>query len=341
MLLSNFIKKKFDAVLGRYEGNLEDYYFSQKDFPNIKVESYNIQGECKVSISENINKKSIDIKVDRPVNLVGNFYYYGEMNPNRLIIFDHGIGAGHMAYFKEIELLAQKGYTVYSYDHCGCVASGGDGIMGFAQGINDLDHVLSAILGDPRFKDVKIKLVGHSWGGYNAMNNARLHDEVTHVVSLAGFLSARLLIEQYLPKFVMKYADEVMERENKQNPKYANMDARESIARSRVKLLHIQSKDDSMIKYDMSYTALESGLKGRESTVLMSVNNRDHDPFYTEKAVKLENEKISQQRILKKKGKLSTKEEQDAFRQSYDWNAMSEEDMDIWQEIFDFLEDKI
>lgn len=338
MLFSKIIKKKFDAVLGRYDGNPEDFYFSPEDFPDIKVESFDIKGECKVSMNETINKSTVDIRVDRPVTLRGNFYYYDELKPDKLVIFDHGIGAGHLAYFKEIELLAKQGYTVYSYDHCGCVASEGEGIMGFAQGINDLDHVISAILADERFKGMNVKIVGHSWGGYSAMNNATLHSEVTHVVSLAGFLSARALIEQYLPKFVMKYSDEVMDRERRQNPKYADMDARESIARSMVKLFHIQSKDDQMVKYDLCFTLMEEGLRGREDTVLVSVDNKSHDPFYTERAVKLENEKLAKQEALKKKGKLSTREEQDAFRESFDWNAMSEEDMDVWQQIFDFLE---
>ena len=46
--------------------------------------------------------------------LQGYFYFYHKSNEERLLIFDHGMGAGHRAYMKEIECLAQHGYTVFT-----------------------------------------------------------------------------------------------------------------------------------------------------------------------------------------------------------------------------------
>ena len=181
MLFSKIIKKKFDAVLGRYDGDPAIRYGELSDFPELKSQSFDIAG-------------------DNNVTLKGYFYFYDEMDPERLIVFDHGIGAGHLAYLREIEYLAKNGYTVYSYDHTGCVSTGGTGILGFAQGVNDLDHVLTALKNDARFANVPRKIMGHSWGGYSAMNVAALHPEVTHIVSFAGFLSAKSLVEQYIPK---------------------------------------------------------------------------------------------------------------------------------------------
>ena len=314
MLFSGIIKKKFDAVLGRYDGDPAQYYFKPEDFPELKNESYDISG-------------------DRNVTLKGFFYYYGELKPANLIIFDHGIGAGHHAYLREIDYLARSGFTVFSYDHTGCVSTGGPGIQGFAQGINDLDHIIRGLKQDPRFHDMKFKLIGHSWGGYSAMNVAALHPEVTHVVSLAGFLSAKALVEQYIPKMFLKYSGEVMERERQINPKYTDMDARDSMMKSKAALLHLQSRDDTMVKFELCYVPLSEALKDRADTTLVALDNKDHDPHHTEGAVALYNKMKEDE----KKMKPSSKQEQENFKKDHDWNAITEQDPLIWEQIINFL----
>ena len=319
MLLSGIIKKKFDAVLGRYEEDPAQYYYSVKDFPDIKSKSFNINGS-----------KGI---------LKGYFYFYKNLNPDNIIIFDHGIGAGHNAYFKEIEYLARNGYTVYSYDHTGCVNSDGEGILGFAQGVNDLDHVLNGILQDKLFSNSKIKLVGHSWGGYNAMNVAQFHPEVTHVVSLAGFLSARSLIEQYLPNFVMRYSKEVMARERQINPEYADLDARNSMKKSNAALMHLQSTDDTKVEFELCYPLLYDALKGRAKTTFITVDHRCHDPQRTVNAAKANKTMLDELNTLRKKNKLETTLELKAFKDSYNWDIITEQDPDIWKKILLFLDE--
>ena len=78
MLLSKIIRKQFDAVLGRYDGSPAVYEFLPSDFPELCTEDYEIQGDYGT--------------------LRGFFYWYGQMNPQKLVIFDHGIGSGHRAY---------------------------------------------------------------------------------------------------------------------------------------------------------------------------------------------------------------------------------------------------
>ena len=318
MLLSRIIQKKFEAVWGRYDGNPACYYFSPKDFPDIRQETMHVQG-------------------DHGVTLKGSFYFYGSLRPDRLVVFDHGIGAGHLAYFREIELLAKNGYTVYSYDHTGCVETGGSGIGGFAQGVSDLDHVLGALMRDARFAGQSVRLVGHSWGGYSAMNAAGLHPEVTHVVSLAGFLSARSLIEQYLPKIVFRYLPEIMDTERDRNPAYADLDARESLKKSGAKFLYIQSPDDAMVRYDMAWQPLAEALSGRPDTEFITVEHRGHTPHYTGGAVGLLGRMNGELAALTRHRKLKTPEQQAAFRRAQNWEAITEQDPVIWQKIFVFL----
>ena len=170
------------------------------------------------------------------------------------------------------------------------------------------------------------------------MNVAQFHPEITHIVSVSGFLSARSLIEQYLPKFVMKYSDEVMDRERQHNPKYADLDARESLLKTKANFLFIQSTDDTKVKYELSYEPLYNALKGRENTEFISVNNRNHDPHLTDAAVKATNEMAEKERQLLKKKKLSTKEQQEEFKKSQNWKAINEQDTEIWDKILAFLD---
>ena len=317
MLFSKIIKKKFDAVLGRYDGDPAYHYNSPSDFPDLKVQPFDIEG-------------------DRDIILKGAFYYVDEFHPEKLIVFDHGIGAGHLAYLKEIDYLAKNGYTVFSYDHTGCVATGGTGILGFAQGINDLDHVLTALQQDPRFKTVPRKLIGHSWGGYACMNISAIHPEVTHVVSLAGFLSARSLIEQYIPKAFLKYSKEVMDRERQHNPSYADMDARESLLKSQAHLLHLQSMDDNKVKFELCYEPLSAALAGRPHTEFVVVDRKCHDPQRTEAAAAASKAMLNA--LQKQKKNLKTPTQQKEFQSAYDWNQITEQDPVIWQEILNFFE---
>ena len=318
MLFSKIIKKQFDKVLGRYEEDPALYFFSLQDFPGLIAESYDIQGA--------------------QGKLRGYFYYYKEFNCNKFIIFDHGIGAGHRAYLKEIELLCHHGYTVYSYDHTGCVDSEGPGILAFSQGVNDLDHVITNLEHTDRLKDATIKLIGHSWGGYSSMNVVAFHPEVTHVVSLAGFLSAKALEEQYLPNIVKKYSVEVMDREREINPDYADLDARDSLLKSKAALLHIQSRDDKMVKFNLCTPLLQKALEDRKRTQFVLTDNRGHGPQLSDKAAKLYGEMNSKYEELKKHKKLETKAQQDEFRNSQDWKAITTQDPIMWNKIIRFLE---
>ena len=319
MLFSKIIEKQFAKVLGRYDGDPALYYGTPEEYPGLVAEPF-------------------DVTMSEGTVLRGFFYYYGAFDPERLIVFDHGIGAGHRAYMREIAYLAEHNYTVYSYDHTGCVMSDGTGIHGFAQGVADLDRVLTVLQADSRFANVPRKIMGHSWGGYSCMNVAALHPEVTHVVSLAGFVSARLLCEQYVPNPFLKYVDEVMDRERQHNPQYADMDARKSLKKAPARALHIQSKDDSMVKFNLCYELLAQNLGEEDGVEFIEVDGLDHNPQRTKAAVEALGVMQKDLAQKHKKHALDTKEQQDAFRAAYDWKLITEQDSAMWEKIFAFLE---
>lgn len=170
------------------------------------------------------------------------------------------------------------------------------------------------------------------------MNVSALHPEVTHIVSLAGFLSARSLIEQYIPETFLKYSEEVMERERHNNPKYADMDARESLLKSQAKLLHLQSKDDTKVKFEMSYISLSEALKDRKNTELITLDQRNHDPQRTPKAASENMAMLQELDRKRKKKQLSSPSQQKAFQDTFDWNLIRQQDAESWNTILNFLQ---
>ena len=96
------------------------FYFSASDFDGLQSHGY--------SFSSSMGH-----------GLKGCFYHYENPAADRLVVFDHGMGNGHRAYMREIERLAKAGFLVFSYDHTGCMESGGESTNGFAQSLKDLN----------------------------------------------------------------------------------------------------------------------------------------------------------------------------------------------------------
>ena len=317
MLFSSIIKRRFDAVLGRYDVDEAVYTYKVQDFDGLQASQLDIDGPhgC----------------------LRGYFYYHNEPNMDKLIIFDHGVGSGHTPYLPSIYQLVSAGFTVYAYDHTGCAASDGEGILGFAQGIADLDCVLTSLQNSGYISSSGVRLIGHSWGAYSSMNIAGFHPEVTHVVSLGGFLSARSLIEQYLPWFVKHYSDEVMDRERIINPQFADMDARDNLSKTKARVLHIQSTDDKKVFFNLCTPLLQDALSDNKNIEYLIVEGKNHDPQLTYDASVLHTQMEHDLDQFHKHNPQATLSDSRAFLDAHDWKAMSVQDPFIWETICEFL----
>lgn len=292
------------------------YYFSQQDFPTLKKESY-------------IFKSSLGH------NLQGYMYYYDKPINNKIIIFDHGFGAGHEAYMKEIELLCQNGYKVFAYDHTGCMESGGENTNGMAQSLHDLDDCVSCFK-ESLFKNHDIYVMGHSWGGFSTLNISSFHKEIKKIVVLAGFTTVEMLVGTFFQGILKGFRKTIMKLEEEANPKYVKADAVKTLKNSETSALLIYSSNDKMCRMDPHYNYLYNNLKEQKNVQLVLVDNKSHNPNYTHEAVDYLNLYINKKnKLLKKKNLTSlTKEE---FVKSFDWNKMTEQDQHIWDQILNFL----
>ena len=294
------------------------FYFSPADFPGLEAHPYEFTA-----------------KAGHP--LKGYFYHYPSPIPGRLLVFDHGMGNGHRAYMREIEVLAKAGYLVFSYDHTGCMASGGENTNGFAQSLSDLDACITALKAEPALQDRTISVMGHSWGGFSTMNIAAIHPEITHVVSMSGFVSVETIVSQSFSGILAPYAKKLLELEARSNPDYVNFNAAESLQNVTAKVLLVYSSNDSVVHKTAHYDVLQKALSGKSNIRFLLVHGKDHNPTYTCDAVTYKNQFFAEFQKADKKKQLQTAAQQQTFMSRYDFVRMTQQDQRVWNIILDYL----
>lgn len=319
MLFQKQVEKLYrKQVYSRQDNAQGIFYFAAEDFPGLHKHAYSFKSQL-----------GHDLK--------GFFYHYDDPIPGRLVVFDHGMGNGHRAYLREIEMLCKGGYLVFTYDHTGCMASGGENINGFAQSLTDLDDCIRTLKAEPALLDRSISVVGHSWGGFSTMNIAAIHPEITHVVSISGFASVEQIVAQNFTGILKAYAAPMMELERRQNPDYVGYDAAESLGKTDAKVLLIYSEDDSMVHKAVHYDPLYAALAGKANIEFLLVAGKNHNPNYTADAVRYKKQFWAELSKAEKKKMLTTPQQQKAFMEKYDWWRMTAQDEQVWQKIYDHL----
>ncbi len=293
------------------------FYFSPKDFPGLKAVCRNFTASAGHTLS-------------------GFFYEYEGSAADRLIVFDHGFGGGHLAYMKEIEMLCRHGYRVFAYDHTGCMESGGESPNGLAQSLCDLNDCIAMLKNEEGFSEAEISVVGHSWGAFSTLNITALYPKISHIVAISGFVSVEEMLRTFFPDIIKGYRKTVFDLEKQSNPDFVTFNAVETLTESDTKALLIYSDNDQMCRRT-HYDILKAGLEGRDNVKLLLVNNKGHNPNYTEQAVKLLAE-FSKARTKFLKKKNTTKAEKAEFVSGFDWDAITAQDEALWQIIFEHLD---
>lgn len=316
-----FEKQVVNAYKGMMHTRCDDtetvFYYSAADFAGLESEVYAFRSSLGHTLQ-------------------GYLYSYENPTEGRLIVFDHGFGGGHRAYMKEIEKLCAHGYLVFAYDHTGCMESGGATPNGLAQSLCDLNDCITTIKADKRFDGMDISVMGHSWGGFSTLNIASLHPEISHVVSMCGFVSVEEMMNTFFAGPLKGYRKAVLALERESNPKFSTFHAVESLKNANVKALLIYSTDDQLCRRT-HYDILKEGLAGKENVRFLLVSGKGHNPNYTVDAVKLLGE-FSKARVKFAKKKNTTKEEKANFVASFDWEKITAQDEAVWSEIFAHLD---
>lgn len=294
------------------------YYFSVSDFDGLECEPY----EFKSTLGH---------------KLQGYIYFYDGFNTDRLVIFDHGFGGGHRSYMKEIEILCRHGFRVFAYDHTGCMESGGENTNGMSQSLRDLNDCINTLKADEQFRNLDFSVIGHSWGGFSSLNITALHPDISHVVVLSGFVSVEKIVNSFFSGILKGYRKAVMALEKTSNSQFIKYNAVESLAKTKAKVLLIYSDSDKMVKKS-HYDMLKSALEGKENIKFILEHNKGHNPNYTRDAVEYLGKYSADVQKKTRKKLLETDEQKKAFVASYDWHAMTAQDDNVWNKIFELLD---
>ena len=291
----------------RCDDNGMAYYFSAEDFPGLQKESYPFRSL-------------------KGYRLQGYLYHYDHPQEGRLVVFDHGFGGGHRSYMKEIEKLCKHGFLVFAYDHTGCMESEGVNSNGMAQSLCDLNDCITTLKKDERFVGKDISVIGHSWGGFSALNISAFHPDLSHIVALSGFVSVELLVNSCFGGLLKGYRKAVMQVEQSANPDFVGCQAVESLSKTKAKVLLIYSDNDRLCRKEVHYDALKKGLEGKENIRFLLEQGKGHNPNYTADAVKYLGEYGSQRAKRMRKKQSETDLQKKEFLASWDWDRMTAQD---------------
>ena len=255
-------------------------------------------------------------------------YRYAEYDPDRIVLFCPGIGPGHTAYLAEITNLCRAGYRVLTLDYTGCGASGGEKLPSVNAPTRDAIELIDHL--HPREEIIPI---GHSLGGYTALNIAQLTPSVTRAVILSGFVSIADEMMGFVKLRVL--ANRIKRFERKIDPNLGSLDNRAYLASTTDRILWFHSTDDPMVNY--RYNAGQVLKIGNPNVRVVTFEHKKHTPQYTQEALETMNAWIGEHERLVQNKTLDSLESRKAFFADKPIERMTAQDPAVLDEILRFI----
>lgn len=231
---------------------------------------------------QGLNVREFSFKNNQDVTLQAREYYY-EKNSDTIAIFFHGFGSGHMAYTTLINDLASSlKMSVLTFDYMGCDLSEGDKIPNTLQAVVDAKSFIEYISTIEEYKDKKLVLIGHSWGGFVATNLAPLFQEhkIIRVISLNGVTDFSLMYK------VMSRAPSLFIPLNNflnsfRYKKIAYMTTRKSIKNTKIPTLIMYGEKDDAVPLNPFVSLLVLPSKDNKNIMFYGDKNKFHNIYLT------------------------------------------------------------
>ena len=256
-------------------------------------------------------------------------YYYADYRKDTLILFCHGLGPGHTPYTVDIEQLCRAGFRVAAFDYAGCGASGGERLTSVNAPTQDALELLELL--DPKEEIIP---VGHSLGGYTALNLANYLPDMRRAVIISGFMNIADEMMDFVKLRIL--ANCVKRYEKRLVPRFGALDNRAYLASTHDNILWIHSTDDPVVSY--KYNAAQAMKLGNPNVRDITVENKKHMQQYTYEALDTMNAWIGEYYRAVNEKKLNTASEKRAFFKDKPAKRMMEPDPAVFGEILRFID---
>ena len=275
-----------------------------------------------------LNKKEISFDVDgKQIN--GYIYkkddYYRK---DTLIIVCHGMWSTHLSYMQDIGYLCSEGYEVLSFDYTGTDISEGENLVGFGQSAKCLDKAIDYVQSLENYKERKIYVYGHSWGGYAVTNIVKFKPQIKGIIALAPAISLGGVLKGLLPKLLWPAIPVILLIDKIKTGKYGCLSAKRSLKEYKGKVFILHSVNDSMCKYKYTTEVLKKKYPNIDFYI---TNGKNHNPNYSISAISLMNEYFANLRKI-------PKEQLEDYMKNVDFLEMGELDEEVMSEIIKELE---
>lgn len=317
-----------EKVLSFYKGNITRY---DKEFGFYYFEPslYKDFAEEKFNFYSNENER-----------LSGFIYSYPNFKDDKLVIFAPGIGPGHISYIREIELIARQGFKVISLDYTGTGESDGSTIRSMAQSLADLDCLFKYLNVNNLLNNKEVTVIGHSFGGYAASNIRNYHKSIQNVVVMAGYISIKQFIKPFLHGFKAPFRRYIYDYEKEQNKNYYKSSAITAIKNKDTNFLFFQSDNDQVIKCEYNALLISKNTNKFSNVKTVITKGKGHNLNYTIDGVLYMKDAFNKYNSLVKEKKLISIDDKKNYLENLDWKRMTEQDMEIWDEIFNLINNK-
>ena len=302
-------QKYREQLLCRYDKDGFTPYLSASDYPGLRVDEGTFTNTAGVAVAY--------------------FRYrYENYDPAKLVIFCHGLGAGHTAYLAEIEYLCKNGLQVLTLDYTGCDKSGGDGMISVNRPSRDVIELLDYLK-----PEEELSVVGHSLGGYTALNVIRVVDKIKRGVIISGFLFSKQMLGHFIKNRLIHYLVERVERKN--DPAIARADNGKYLKTTTDRLLFIASEDDPMVPFSIGAGLAQT--LGNDKLEFLIEQNKKHNPTYTVEALAFMQESFGEFAKKVNDGTLKTLEDKQAFFADRPAAKMTAQDPRVMDRIVEFI----
>lgn len=244
-----------------------------------------------------------------------------------VMIFFHGLNAGHYAYEDEIHSLAKEGYLVYAYDNECCGISDGEHWWALSSALINQRDFFKWLDSDEKAQGLKRYTIGHSWGGFVALCSLQKEYKVDKVCSMSGFGNIIKACIHEMPK--IKYMAFLLRIAYfRYYGKYGNMNAHKLLKKSEIPVLLVHGDLDDTVEYKDNFLDIKEKLSYKNNISYLVSKDRYHQPYMT-----IEAQNYYRYLVISgiAKGLVNPVPE-------IDYDKLINEDKEIMRQIFDFFD---